>query len=337
MDEGTRLPLEGKDISKISEELKVVQEQLDRASFDASAEIEKTQEFTDAEDLEKAFVESVPTPERISEDTETPPPTEQDRTSVHPSDPIQPVTGPGRDPSEDYSDTMEGAAPGEVRGFSETDQDTSYTVTGDGVQTAGEVDDRIQSAENQTLDEVDAVQDAIPDLSAPGEDIVDDMSIEQMEALKEVVGATNDSSFNRIADPSVGEFQEETSVSSSAGSGADIKAVGSFSPAAAELPLEDDNGSTSPAEATETNEDPPIEDQDYSTVQEEFMNKLESYLDSLPEGDIMAILIQLFKESLEESNEDKSYWLEKIAEFNKIIEASGDYYDDLTSIESKQE
>ena len=46
----------------------------------------------------------------------------------------------------------------------------------------------------------------------------------------------------------------------------------------------------------------------------------------------MGIIYYIFKESIEESNQDKAYWMEKLAMMNKIGAALSDYLKELNDI-----
>ena len=49
-------------------------------------------------------------------------------------------------------------------------------------------------------------------------------------------------------------------------------------------------------------------------------------------SDIMATLFLVFRESIEEANEDKKYFLEKLRTMNKISQALGDYLKELNEL-----
>lgn len=61
----------------------------------------------------------------------------------------------------------------------------------------------------------------------------------------------------------------------------------------------------------------------------EFMQALKSYMGKFSHGDILAAIFHLFKTSIEESNEDKRFFLQKLKNMNDIAEAMGDYLKEL--------
>jgi hypothetical protein len=64
----------------------------------------------------------------------------------------------------------------------------------------------------------------------------------------------------------------------------------------------------------------------------EFKERLEEVMAENPHGDVMASLFYIFKASVEEVNEDKRYFLTKLADMNKIAEAQGEYLKELNAI-----
>lgn len=66
-----------------------------------------------------------------------------------------------------------------------------------------------------------------------------------------------------------------------------------------------------------------------------FQDKLAAYLTQFPHGDVMGGLFLVFKESIEQTNKDKRYFLERLADMNKIAEAVGDYLEYLTERSNK--
>jgi hypothetical protein len=62
----------------------------------------------------------------------------------------------------------------------------------------------------------------------------------------------------------------------------------------------------------------------------EFISKMIQMMDTIPKGDVMATLFYIFRESIEEANEDKSYFLKRLEEMNEIAEAMADYLRELT-------
>ena len=62
-----------------------------------------------------------------------------------------------------------------------------------------------------------------------------------------------------------------------------------------------------------------------------FFVKIGALQSKFPEsGDIMALLYYVFKESIHQQNEDKKYWLNKLADRNKINDAINEYMNELT-------
>jgi len=64
----------------------------------------------------------------------------------------------------------------------------------------------------------------------------------------------------------------------------------------------------------------------------EFNEFFEQYITSEsidPKGDVMSALFHVFKESIEQTNEDKQYFLSKLADMNEIAEAMSDYLKEL--------
>jgi hypothetical protein len=57
----------------------------------------------------------------------------------------------------------------------------------------------------------------------------------------------------------------------------------------------------------------------------EFSNIVKDYARQFPNRDVMETMFVIFKESIEQSSEDKKYFLQKIGEMNKIAQAMSDY------------
>ncbi|HKY61399.1 MAG TPA: hypothetical protein VJP59_10355 [Gemmatimonadota bacterium] len=64
-------------------------------------------------------------------------------------------------------------------------------------------------------------------------------------------------------------------------------------------------------------------------LQAEFADRVGSVVGSRGSVNIMEVLFLVLKESLSEMNEDKKYWLEKLAEMNKMSEELSDYLKEL--------
>ena len=60
--------------------------------------------------------------------------------------------------------------------------------------------------------------------------------------------------------------------------------------------------------------------------------ELANLTNSLPQSDVMATLFTVFKESIEQSNADKQYFLKKLSDMNRIAEAMGDYLKELNKV-----
>ena len=75
-------------------------------------------------------------------------------------------------------------------------------------------------------------------------------------------------------------------------------------------------------------------DEIFNTLKEknEFTELLGEIMSGYPSGDIMAQLFRVFRSSIEETNEDKRYWLSKLKEQNEIAEAMGEYLKELNEI-----
>ncbi len=67
-----------------------------------------------------------------------------------------------------------------------------------------------------------------------------------------------------------------------------------------------------------------------ASAQDEFINFMEAVLEEHPHSDIMGLIFEVFKASIDEANEDKRYFLEKLAEMNEIAEAQAEYLQELT-------
>ena len=67
-------------------------------------------------------------------------------------------------------------------------------------------------------------------------------------------------------------------------------------------------------------------------------NKEKKYKPEISEDtDTMALLFEIFKESIEDANKDKRYWLTKLKKMNEIAEAMGDYLQELNAAEAHLE
>ncbi len=73
-----------------------------------------------------------------------------------------------------------------------------------------------------------------------------------------------------------------------------------------------------------------VKDGSYSSgASAEFKKTLTSYMKNFKHGDVMAAIFHIFKEAIEETNEDKKFWLQKLENMNDIAEAMGDYLKEL--------
>jgi hypothetical protein len=57
----------------------------------------------------------------------------------------------------------------------------------------------------------------------------------------------------------------------------------------------------------------------------EFLASLKQYQGQFPNSDVMGLMFAIFKESIEETNADKKYYLQRISEMNQISQALGEY------------
>jgi len=89
----------------------------------------------------------------------------------------------------------------------------------------------------------------------------------------------------------------------------------------------DDNGGLAESDE-EKSEDIAMSSEEFN----EFQDRLEEIMTELPQGDVMASLFYIFKSSIEEVNEDKRYFLSKLADMNKIAEAQGKYLKELNEL-----
>lgn len=62
----------------------------------------------------------------------------------------------------------------------------------------------------------------------------------------------------------------------------------------------------------------------------EFGERLQAYMSQFPHGDVMSALFLVFKESIEQTNKDKRYFLQRLSEMNEIAKSLGDYLEYLT-------
>ncbi|MFC1611453.1 hypothetical protein ACFL6C_10870 [Myxococcota bacterium] len=65
-----------------------------------------------------------------------------------------------------------------------------------------------------------------------------------------------------------------------------------------------------------------------STTQD-FITRLNGMMADFPEGNIMEVLFLVFRESIQQTNEDKKYFLIKLQEFNKMAEKISEYLSEL--------
>lgn len=66
-----------------------------------------------------------------------------------------------------------------------------------------------------------------------------------------------------------------------------------------------------------------------SHKEKQFISILAEHM--IPASDIMASLFHIFRESIEQTNEDKKHFLEKLTTMNEISEAMGNYLKELTN------
>jgi hypothetical protein len=68
-----------------------------------------------------------------------------------------------------------------------------------------------------------------------------------------------------------------------------------------------------------------------AAAQKAFVAYIESVTQHNPHGNIMGVIFLVFRDSIEEQNEDKRYWLERLKEQDAIADALGDYLEELAS------
>ncbi len=66
-----------------------------------------------------------------------------------------------------------------------------------------------------------------------------------------------------------------------------------------------------------------------------FLNSVKSQAGAIPDGDVMSVSFAIFEESVEQANADKRYFLERLAEMNRISQALGDYLGYLNNSSDK--
>lgn len=70
-------------------------------------------------------------------------------------------------------------------------------------------------------------------------------------------------------------------------------------------------------------------------LQAEFTDRLDSVIASHGSSNILEVLFIVFKESVSETQENKKYFLEKLAQMNRMNEALSDYLDELADASRK--
>jgi hypothetical protein len=68
-----------------------------------------------------------------------------------------------------------------------------------------------------------------------------------------------------------------------------------------------------------------------NAAEKEFQRRLATIMKAFPSGDVMAALFQVFHEAIDEANTDKKYFLERLAQLNKLAEAQADYLKELNA------
>ena len=66
-----------------------------------------------------------------------------------------------------------------------------------------------------------------------------------------------------------------------------------------------------------------------------FLNSVKSQAGAIPDGDVMGLMFAIFKESVDQANADKQYYLERLSESNRISQALSDYLSYLTNVSDK--
>jgi hypothetical protein len=437
---------ESRDGKEESNEVAEAQDNLDRATYDAPAEVQKTVDHKVSEDIEAAVAETMPSrkeaeaSQKTAEVSEQPDTLTKDQAEMEQAfenaktsqkasveaareavdavpdsqtddpgviEPVEKKEGENvaeekEDPSpqvqavnvgrgtESFEESMAGAQPGELRGFTETSEDNDWSLTSDGTVSPPDVMDRtpLHDSSAPRQDELSPVIED-PKLPVDQEEVNDDQdsdtsattterstqapaaaAVEEMIQVDRPLESASSAGAKAISpspdrpESGMGEMEGQAIPEPSSG---EVQTLPDLSIMDPDDSLEDyhtlqeqknEQRTQSLEEAQEkmSDQEPDtslldlildpvgtvmedgsdLDDEGQSTSQEiqppdfeEFSERLESYMDEFPDGDVMSSLFYVFKESIEEGNEDKRYFLSKLAEMNTIAEAMGEYLKDL--------
>jgi hypothetical protein len=190
----------------------------------------------------------------VDAEGELPPPLDKGTDPIHPSDPvpIQGISGASSPASEsDYSAEMAGSQPGELRGFTDGDESSSYILTGDGAITSDDFVDYVTGKESQaTQDEQIAQETAQPLATSSFVDSDHQDSESPTMTQEEIIPSAADRR---------GRSTTASGISSATDSdGSTVKTIGNVSSQGSGLPIDDDiEGDTSDDNGDDSSDAPP--------------------------------------------------------------------------------